>query len=32
MPSYAPRDVRDLTAGQLHDLIDNTKAGRLVNV
>lgn len=27
MPSYAPRDVRNLTAVQLHDLIDDTKAG-----
>ena len=27
MASYTPRAIRDLTAGQLHDLIDDTKAG-----
>ena len=27
MPSYAPRHIRDITAVQLHDLIDETKSG-----
>ena len=27
MKSYAPRDIRDLAANELHELIENTKAG-----
>ena len=27
MANYATRDIRDLTKGQLHDLIDDAKAG-----